>query len=163
MLLPKLFLSMNEKNKKNYLLEHFNEFLFSHSQQQIKLINSINKFRIQNKVGELKYNEYEKIPDFIVKEPSEMKLFKYIHIFKISNNKYLFKYPNNEFHKNFNQRNTEILKILLLEDLNKILIIMNGNFEYILIYKDNLTEKSISELKVNRVYYKYKILKVVDI
>ena len=40
---------------------------------------------------------------------------------------------------------------------------MNGNFEYILIYKDNLTEKSISELKVNRVYYKYKILKVVDI
>ena len=166
-LLPKSFLSMNEKSKKNYLLNHFNEFLFFHSEQQIQLIDSINKFRIENNVGKLKYNEYENIPDFIVKEPSEMKLFKYKHIFKISNKKYLFKYPNGEFQKEFNQRNSEILKILLLEDLNKILIIKNGNYEYIFIYQDNLTKnrrlESSKSLHSEWFYFKYKILKSIEI
>ncbi len=143
--LPKSFLSMNEKSKKNYLLNHFNEFLFFHSEEQIQLIDSINEFRIENNLDELKYNEYENIPDFIMKEPSEMKLFKYKHIFKISNKKYLFKYPNDEFQKEFNQRNSEILKILLLEDLNKILIIKNANFEYIFICQDNLSNNIRSE------------------
>ena len=161
--LPKSFLPMNEKSKKNYLLNHFNEFLFFHSEQQIQLIDSINKFRIENNVGKLKYNEYDNIPDFIVKEPSEMKLFKYKHIFKISNKKYLFKYPNGEFQKEFNQRNSEILKILL----NKILIIKNGNYEYIFIYQDNLIENKRLEscicLHSEWFYFKYKILKSIEI
>ena len=158
---------MNEKSKKNYLLNHFNEFLFFHSEQQIQLIDSINKFRIENNVGILKYNKYENIPDFIVKEPSEMKLFKYKHIFKISNKKYLFKYPNDDFQKEFNQRNSEILKILLLEDLDKILIIKNGNYEYIFIYQDNLTKNRRLEscicLHSKWFYFKYKILKIIEI
>ena len=157
---------MDEKSKKNYLLNHFNEFLFLHSEQQIQLIDSINKFRIENNVGKLKYNENENIPDFIVKEPSEMKLFKYKHIFKISNKKYLFKYPNDEFQKEFNQRNSEILKILLLEDLNKILIIKNGNFEYIFIYQDNLSNNIRSEINsMNsiKVKHQFKTLEIVEI
>ena len=164
--LPKSFLSMNEKNKKNYLLNHFNEFLFSHSEEQIQLIDSINEFRIENNLDELKYNEYENIPDFIVKEPSEMKLFKYKHIFKISNKKYLFKYPNDEFQKEFNQRNSEILKILLLEDLNKILIIKNGNFEYIFICQDNLLNNirlEINSMNSIKVKHQFKTLEIVEI
>ena len=164
--LPKSFLPMNEKSKKNYLLNHFNEFLFFHSEQQIQLIDSINKFRIENNIGKLKYKENENIPDFIVKEPSEMKLFKYKHIFKISNKKYLFKYPNDEFQKEFNQRNSEILKILLLEDLNKILIIKNGNYEYIFIYQDNLSINIRSETnRINSimVYRRFKTLEIVEI
>ena len=101
-----------------------------------------------------------------MKEPSEMKLFKYKHIFKISNKKYLFKYPNDEFQKEFNQRNSEILKILLLEDLNKILIIKNGNFEYIFICQDNLLNNirlEINSMNSIKVKHQFKTLEIVEI
>ena len=50
-----------------------------------------------------------------------MKVFKYKHIFKLSNKKYLFLYPINEFKNKYENKEHIIINIILLETLNQIL------------------------------------------
>ena len=69
-----------------------------------------------------------------------MKVFKYKHIFKLSNKKYLFLYPINEF-KNIFANKEHIINIILLENLNQILIIEYNDFEYVLIYEKRFRNK----------------------
>ena len=132
--LPSYFQSINKLEKETFLTKHAKEFSYRHSIKHIELIDLINKFRKKNNIPQLKYNLESKIPDFIIKEQYEMKIFKYKHFFQLSNKKYLFKYPINEFKKKFENKE-QIVNILLLENLNQIMIIEKDDFEYVLIYK----------------------------
>ena len=57
------------------------------------------------------------------------------NIFKLSNKKYLFKYPIGKFEINFKNKDKNILSILLKDNLNHIQIITYQNIEYIFIYE----------------------------
>ena len=85
------------------------------------------------------YNEEEKIPYFFINDLSEIILFGYQKIFKLSDRKYLFKDIIGEFEKNINKKNSDILNILLNKDINKITIIDIDDFEYIL-FSDELID-----------------------
>lgn len=135
-LLPNDFVKKTKNDKLKYISENANKFLFNHSKEQMNLIELINKFRTDNNIGELTVYEFNNLlPDFIINEPSELILFQYKSIFKLSKNKYLFIYPTGEFANKFKRNNPDILDILLNENLNRIIIIKKGYNEYILIYQ----------------------------
>ena len=81
--LPSYFQSMNKLEKETFLVKHAKEFSYRHSIKHIELIDLINKFRKKNNIPQLKYNLESKIPDFIIKEQYEMKIFKYKHFFQL--------------------------------------------------------------------------------
>jgi len=58
---------------------------------------------------ELKYEETEKLPNFIINKKTELIFFNKENIYKLSKNVYVFKYPKNEFKNNLNDK--EIINI----------------------------------------------------
>lgn len=131
----KEFLKSNTLKRNYYLLENENNFNYTISNDQQILIENINNFRIKNRIRELKYNIKESLDEYFITE-KEGRFYCNENIINLSNNKYLLIYPIEEFKKNF-LMNKNIIKILLKDILNKILIITKGNNEYILIYSSN--------------------------
>ena len=134
---------MSKKDKKNIIYKNRNKFQYTHSQRHLHLISLINEYRIKYHLPRLLFNEEERLPDFIINDNSEVMLLGYKNIFKFSKRKYLFKYRINEFENNLLNKDGNILKIILNEDLNKISVIDIDNFEYILIY-DSLDDFKVT-------------------
>ena len=80
---------------------------------QIKIIVSINDFRGIRYLHELKECNISQIPEFLINELSVVMMWPEQHIFKLSNKKYLFKFPTGQFEINFNNKDKNIISILL--------------------------------------------------
>ena len=130
-MLPDNFNDFSKNDRKKYIKENYENFEYKYSKEQIELIRSLNKFREDKNIEIFKIGK--KLPKFILKESSEIMLYKDKNFFKISDRKYLFKYPVNEFEKKFNNRDNNIINVLLKENLNHIQIITKDNIEYVII------------------------------
>ena len=87
--LPNYFHSMNKYKKRKFILANAYKFQYTHSEKNINLINIINDFRIINNLKRLTYNEEEKIPYFLINEFSEVVIFEYNKLFKITERQFL--------------------------------------------------------------------------
>ena len=134
-LLPDNFHKMNAKAKMSFISKNKYNFQFYLSKEQLDLISLINEFREKNNLEKLTIDWEKKLPNFILNEPSQLKLFTYNNIFKIENQTYLFKYKIGEFEVKFRNNNLDIINIILKENLNRIIVIYQNDFEYILIYE----------------------------
>ena len=134
-LLPDNFHKMDENSKLKFISKNKYNFQFFLNQEQLDLISLINDFREKNKLEKFTIDWDKKLPDFILDELSELMLFKYYHIFKLQNQKYLFRYQIGEFEINFRNNDQDIINILFKENLNRIIVIYQDNKEFILIYE----------------------------
>ena len=130
-MLPDNFNDFSKNDRKKYIKENYENFEYKYTKEQIELIRSLNQFRKDKNIEIFKIGK--KLPKFILKESSEIMLYKDKNFFKISDRKYLFKYPVNEFEKKFNNRDNNIINVLLKENLNHIQIITKDNIEYVII------------------------------
>jgi len=134
--LPPEFDNLNEKAKNEFIFNKNNmkKYEYKLNENQIDLIKKLNLIRKQNNIPELKYEEKEKLPDFIINKKTELIFYKKESIYKLSKNFYVFKYPKNEFKNNFN--NKEIINILTIDFLDRINIIGQDDIEFISIYNN---------------------------
>lgn len=147
--LPKNFETFPKNERKKYVLNNYKNFNIIISSEQKALINAINEYRTDNDLPLLGICECRKIPEFLIKEPTEMMLFADQRIFKLSNKKYLFKNPVGDFNINFNRNDRNILNILLKDNLNHIQIITYKNMEYVYIYTLDFCKYHTTEFNTN--------------
>ena len=142
--LPEEFDDLSKKAKSDFIFKKENAEAYEYklNKSQINLIQKINDIRKDNHIPLLKYNEIEKLPEFIIKEKTQLIFNNYDNMFKLSENFYVFKYRINEF-QNF-LYNNQILNIITIETLNEINIIEQSNFVFISIYGDDDRNKNYS-------------------
>ena len=125
-----------KKNKKQYISSISKELKYNYSEEDLEILKIINNFRNKNNLEDLK--QRDNIPEFIINEISEVILFNWQHLFKLSNNKYLFKCEVGKFNYYFKNNNQDFNNILLKKEINSINIITQRNIQYILLYKDDI-------------------------
>jgi hypothetical protein len=129
------FHKMSNLNKKKYILKNLPHFIVAMTREQIDIIKMINDIRLNKNISQLEYNETSEFYDFLLKEPSELYLFPYKKTFMLSQRKYLIKCKKDEFKVLINENNNDIMKVLLMEDLDRIFIFEKKNIIYILVYE----------------------------
>ena len=134
-ILPKNFELMNEYEKRKYILDNKNNYTIENNKV---LINQINKFRNENDIDDLNWDVEIYFKDLIMDKYSESFLYDYENIFKLSNRKYLLKYPSDEFKTRFNNRDKNVISILLNVNVNKIIIVEKNSIIFIFLY-DQIT------------------------
>ena len=135
--LPKNFKEINDEEKRLYIITNRNNYKIKFSNYNI--FELINDFRKKNNIDELILDEaeYESFSNLNINKNSEIILFKYKTIYQLSKWEYLFVNQENEFEKNFENKNKDLINILLIKDLNKIQIFKKDNKEFIYIFKKN--------------------------
>ena len=126
--LPNDFMNINKikylKNiEKN--LEHLQK------KEDLNIISSINNLRISNNLNELKV--MTNLPKCIIDKPNELIFDNYENIFRLSDNKYILKYKLGSFNFDLQNKNKEIMNLLLNKNINGINIINQGKIKYILL------------------------------
>ena len=145
--LPNDFKKWKKKEKHKFIFNNKNRFIINISVNEKHLVYLINKYRKENNIGELVYDEIISFEELIIDNFSEPILFKKENIFKLSNINYLFKYPVGEFIKKFKEKNTDIINILLKDNLNKIIIITKNYIEFINIFESQERKRSLDDYK----------------
>jgi len=133
--LPDNFKEKKDEEKRLYIYNNKNNY-------KIKLLNKniielINEFRKENNIDELMLDESESFSNLIINKNSEIILFKYKTIYKLSKWEYILVNPVNEFEKKFKNKDKDLINILLIEDLNTIQIFNQENNEFIYIFRKN--------------------------
>ena len=139
-----------EKIKIIFNKHNIESYEYKLNTNQIDLIKKINNIRKKNNSDELKYNNYEKLPNYIMNNPLDIHFYPNKNLYKLPNC-YLFKYPKFEFEKHINDES--ILNIIIDENLYEINIIEQNNFELITIYNKSINSK----MKENNNYIKIEI------
>ena len=137
-LLPHNFADSNDYQKRVMLLQNINLFQIKISEKEKNIISSINKFRIDNTIDELKYDNLIGFKDLIFDKYSEPIINNNENIFKLANESYLLKYPSNEFETKFNKGEKNIINIILKDYLNKIIIVEKENILFIFIFNSDI-------------------------
>ena len=143
--LPDNFEKMNKNERKKFVLQNLKNYENKITDKQKELIDLINNLRRENDINDLENNDKKTIPEFIFKKPAEVLLMPSKKIFKLSNKKYIFKYPLNELEKVVIDKNKEILNILLKDNLNHIQIVNQNDIEYIMIFESKSSNEILSE------------------
>ena len=138
------FIEMTENEKKKFLLDNYKNMEYVNSVEEKNLINLINEFREKNNLPKFLVNFSFKLPNYIIKQPSEIMINPQQNLFEKLNKKYLFRYPIGEFEKNFNNKNPEIISVLLNKNLNSLQIITKDNIEFIYVYQKSLNNIQIT-------------------
>ena len=133
--LPEDFGKFPKNERKKYVFDNYKNYSHTISDEQKELITSINDFRGIKNIPLLGICNIWQIPDFLFNESSEVMIWPEQNIFKLSNKKYLFRYPIGKFEINFRNKDKSILSILEKDNLDHIQIITHKNIEYILIYE----------------------------
>ena len=122
--LPFNYKDMNFQDKIKTLENNEYFIKYTLNDEQIELINLINKLRTENNIGNLIYNKNEKLYD-------------YFQLQKLNNKNNLLIYRIGEMKKKLKEKDNFIIKILLNEYMKFITILEKGNQEYIFIFSDN--------------------------
>lgn len=101
----------------------------------INLIILINEFREKNNLQKFSVSKSLRLPNYVMKESSEIMINPEKSFFNKLNKKFLFKYPVGEFENKFKNKDPNILSVLLKDNLNHINIITKDNTEFIHIYE----------------------------
>ena len=141
--LPNDFKIKNDKEKRLYIFnkKNYYKILFSNN----NTLELINEFRKKNNI-DLLILETESFSDLIINKYSEIILFSYKTIYKLSKWEYLFVNQENEFKNKLKNEDKDLINILLIEDLNKIQIYKQDNNEFIYIYK-KIESKNINHFE----------------
>ena len=131
--LPDDFGHMTIKERKKFILDNFKNYENILNDEFI-IDDTKNPYRKKNNIPDLTYIENNRLPDFILNEPSIMKLYPDQNIYKLSNKEYILKYPINEFENKVINEDKSICDILRKDNLNIIQIIFQDNIKYIYIY-----------------------------
>lgn len=148
--LPEYFEKMNLKERKKIILDNLKNYEYIISDKQKELIDLINNLRVENDIQKLETDKNKNIPNFIFKKPSALMLTTE-NIFKISNTKYIFKYPVNEFENKVRNKDYEIINIILNDNLNHIQIVTQKETEYIFIFKKERNDISENVTSYNKI------------
>ena len=129
-LLPDNF--KKKKFKFKYLREMAHNFIHLSTIEENEIISSINKYRVENKGKEIALID-DNIPEFIINdELSEINFYTNKILFKLGNEQYLFRYKTGEFQNDYLLKNKDIL---LKQNLNRINVIEQNSYVYILLYE----------------------------
>ena len=150
--LPTNFKKMHEYEKRKYILNNKRKYEIMISVEQIYLISLINKFRIENNISELIFDDNIKLDDVIIDKYSEYILYDNQSNFKISNSIYLLKYTFEEFKIKFNNKEKDIINILLNDYYNKISTIEKGNILFIFLFHSIFS--SLDDINNKNIYRK---------
>ena len=137
----------NKKNMKEYESEL--------NDNQIILIKNINQLRKENNIRELKYDEKQKFPDYLMNKKTELFFYKEKNIYKFNNNYYLIKYPISESQKDITDKN--IINIITIDILERINIMQKDDYYYITLYNDhfdkneNIVNKNINNNSIAKI------------
>ena len=137
----------NKKNMKEYESEL--------NDNQIILIKNINQLRKENNIRELKYDEKQKLPDYLMNKKTELFFYKEKNIYKFNNNYYLIKYPISESQKDITDKN--IINIITIDILERINIMQKDDYYYITLYNDhfdkneNIVNKNINNNSIAKI------------
>ena len=112
------------------------------NEDQINIINKINEIRNQYNIDTLKYCRRERLPEFILKDKTELFFYENANIFKLRQNLFILKCQKDEFLNLIN--NNEILNIITNDLLNRINIIEQNNLEFISIYNNNISNSNLN-------------------
>jgi len=142
--LPPEYNNLNEKEKYALIFggEKIKQYNYKLNDDQINLIDKINNIRNQYNLSPYKYSEFEKLPEFLINEKTELNFYPYQNIYKLNDGLYIFKYAKNELKKICN--NNEILNIITNDLLKNIYIIEQNNFEFICFYINLYISKNIN-------------------
>ena len=143
------FENLNDKNKLRIIFKKENMRIYEYklNYSQIKLIDKINELRRQNNIPELNYDIWQKLPDYIINNKTELIFYKEKDIYKFPNNYYLIKYPISEFQSEIKDKN--IINILKSDFLDRINIMRKDNYEYIALYNNQFNENNNDENNKN--------------
>ena len=133
--LPDDFSEMTENGKRKLILDNQDKYEIPISEYEKNLTLSINDFRKENNIGELSCDEKIFYKDLIIDKYAGHIFSKFENLFELSNTNYLFKYPLDEFKKQFDKREKNIINILLKDNLEKIIIIQKEPYEFINIFE----------------------------
>ena len=115
------FESMNNKDKITFLEKNECFYKYTLNDENVRFIDSINKFRENNKMNKLMYNKIENMNDYFKEKESK-------------NENYLLDYPLGELNDNLLNNDENLKKILLINDLNCIMILEKEIHVYVFIY-----------------------------
>ena len=135
------FKEMNSQERINFLINKESNFIYSLKEEQIKIIELINKIRIKNNIDKLKYRLSEKLENYFLIEKN-IRFFVINNTIKLDKKQYLFIFPIGEFKKKLINKDKNIIKIILLIHLNSIIILVKEEKEYILIYEEKNIPKN---------------------
>ena len=134
-ILPSNFKRMKEYEKKKCIVNNKDNYTIKNIED---LINQINELRMKKNIEILNWDKVIYFEDLIFDKYSESFLNDDENIFKLSNRKYLLKYPSDEFKKRFNNRDKNVINILLNVNVNKIIIVEKNSIIFIFLY-DQIT------------------------
>ena len=143
--LPLTFDNFNEMEKIKFIYkkENIKKYKTKLNENQIDLIDKINNIRKINNIPILEFNIFNKLPNFVINEKTELFFYPNKHIYKFATlNLFIFKYPKNVFIKFIKKEET--LNIITNYFLSKINIIEINNLEYIYIYNTNIIPLTIT-------------------
>ena len=136
--LPQNFDKWSKKERKRFVTDNSKKYRYNTDNRteygMNMLLMSINQLRKQYLLPNITIDYRRIIPNFVIKEPSEMLLYQGNKIIKLSNKEYLFKMDINHMLIEITEKNNEILNIIRKNNLNYInYIIMNKN-DYIILF-----------------------------
>ena len=137
-LLPDYFVKFNDYQKRAMLLHDIDSFEIEISEKQKDIISLINKFRKDNNVDELQYDDVIGFKDLIFDKSSEPIFYNDKNIFKLAKGKYLIKIPVKEFETRLYNKEKNITNVLLNDYLNKIIVIEKDNILFIFLFHGNV-------------------------
>ena len=108
-LLPYSFLDKTEKERKKYLLKKYYYYSIKKTKNFFFIHFIINNKRKEMNIPELKVDEDDEIPNYIINAPGEILLYPENNIFKLANNEYLFKYRIGEFENKVKNNDKEVI------------------------------------------------------
>ena len=130
--LPQNFDSKEKKEKKQIILNYFQDMKSIEKPNKKEIVSLINQKR--EKLGLESLVLTYKIDSFMTILPSEAIFFEYRNIFSIGRNKYLFWLSYEEFIEKINKNDNDLMKIIEKIDLNSICIISRGKDPKLCIY-----------------------------
>ena len=129
--LPDDFGTKTKLEKINCIVRGVKLFQFYNLKEEMDLIADINNFRIQNNLPKLSIITKKQIPQFIINPSINLILNTYNNVYKYHEYKYLFRYQIGEFERRLSHKDKVITDILLREKLNQILVVRQGDIQYI--------------------------------